>query len=94
MSRGKGKRYKEEEIIRILREADGGVPVKELLRTHNIAAGTYYRWKSRYSGMEVSQLRQLKDLQAENARLKRLLAEKELSIDALKEINSKNWSSP
>lgn len=94
MSRGKGKRYKEEEIIRILREAESGVPVGELLRKHGIAAGTYYRWKSQYSGMEVSQLRQLKELQSENARLKRLLAEKEPSIDALKEINSKNWSSP
>ena len=94
MSRGKGKRYKEEEIIRILREAESGVAVSDLLRKHGIAAGTYYRWKSQYSGMEVSQLRQLKELQSENARLKRLLAEKELSIDALKEINSKNWSSP
>ena len=94
MSRGKGKRYKEEEIIRILREAESGVPVSELLRKHNIAAGTYYRWKSRYSGMEVSQLKQLKELQAENAKLKRIVAEQMLDIDALKEINSKNWSSP
>ena len=94
MSRGKGKRYKEEEIIRILKEAESGLPVTELLRKHNIAAGTYYRWKSQYSGMEVSQLRELKELQAENARLKRIVAEQMLSIDALKDVNSKNWSSP
>ncbi len=93
MSRGKGKRYKEE-IIRILKEAESGLPVTELLRKHNIAAGTYYRWKSQYSGMEVSQLRELKELQAENARLKRIVAEQMLSIDALKDVNSKNWSSP
>jgi len=58
------------------------------------ASQTYYRWKSQYSGMEVSQLRQLKELQAENARLKRIVADQILDVDALKEINSKNWSSP
>ncbi len=94
MSRGKGKRYKEEEIIRILKEAESGLPIADLLRRHNISAGTYYRWKSQYSGMEVSQLRELKELQAENARLKRIVAEQVLSIDALKDVNSKNWSSP
>ena len=94
MSRGKGKRHKEEEIIRILKEADSGLPVADLLRKHNISAGTYYCWKSQYSGMEVSQLRELKELQCENARLKRIVAEQALSIDALKEVNSKNWSSP
>ena len=91
MSRGKGKRYKEEEIIRILREAESGVPVGELLRKHNVSAGTYYRWKSRYGGMEVQQLRRLKELEGENARLKRIVADQMLDIDALKEINSKNW---
>ena len=94
MSRGKGKRYKEEEIIRILKEAEGGLPVGDLLRKHNVSAGTYYRWKSQYSGMEVSQLRELRELQGENARLKRIVAEQVLCIDALKEVNSKNWSSP
>jgi len=94
MSRGKGKRYNEEEIIRILREAESGVPVGELLRKHNVSAGTYYRWKSRYGGMEVQQLRRMKELEGENARLKRIVADQMLGIDALKEINSKNWSSP
>jgi putative transposase len=94
MSRGKGKRYKEEKIIRILREAESGVAVGELLRKDNVSAGTYYRWKSRYGGMEVQQLRRLKELEGENARLKRIVADQLLDIDALKEINSKNWSSP
>jgi putative transposase len=77
-----------------LKEAESGVAVSDLLRRHGIAAGTYYRWKSQYSGMEVSQLRQLKELQTENARLKRIVADQILDVDALKEINSKNWSSP
>ena len=77
-----------------MKEAESGVAVSNLLRRHGIAAGTYYRWKSQYSGMEVSQLRQLKELQAENSRLKRIVADQILDVDALKEINSKNWSSP
>jgi len=77
-----------------LKEAESGVAVSDLLRRHGIAAGTYYRWKSQYSGMDVSQLRQLKELQAENSRLKRIVADQILDVDALKEINSKNWSSP
>ena len=77
-----------------MKEAESGVAVSNLLRRHGIAAGTYYRWKSQYSGMDVSQLRQLKELQAENARLKRIVADQILDVDALKEINSKNWSSP
>jgi len=77
-----------------LKEAESGVAVSDLLRRHGIAAGTYYRWKSQYSGMEVSQLRQLKELQTENARLRRIVADQILDVDALKEINSKNWSSP
>ena len=77
-----------------MKEAESGVAVSDLLRRHGIAAGTYYRWKSQYSGMDVSQLRQLKELQAENSRLKRIVADQILDVDALKEINSKNWSSP
>ena len=94
MSRGKGKRYKEEEIVRILKEAEMGLPVGDLLRKHNISQGTYYRWKSQYSGMEVNELRRLKELENENMRLKKIVAEQALSIDALKDVNSKNFSSP
>jgi len=94
MSRGKGKRYKEEEIVRILQEAEGGLAVGDLLRKHNISQGTYYRWKSQYSGMSVTELRRLKELENENIRLKKIVAEQALSIDALKDVNSKNFSSP
>ena len=88
------KRYSEEEIVRILREGQSGTPVSEILRKYNVAQDTYYRWKRKYSGMDGENLRRLKELEAENARLKKVLAERMLDIEALKEINSKNWSSP
>lgn len=87
----KRKRHTEEEIIRILKESASGVPVADLLRKHNIAKGTFYRWKSAYGGMEVNELKRLKELEHENARLKRLVADQALDIVMLKEINSKNW---
>ena len=88
------KRYTDEEIVRILREGESGTPVAEILRTHNVSQDTYYRWKRKYSGMDGEHLRRLKELESENAKLKRILAERMLDIDALKEINSKNWSGP
>lgn len=87
----KRKRHTEEEIIRILKEAASGLPVADLLRKHNISQGTFYRWKSAYGGMEVNELKRLKELEHENARLKRLVADQALDIVMLKEINSKNW---
>ncbi len=74
----KRKHHTEGEIIRILREAESGLPVADLLRKHNISQGTYYRWKSAYSGMQVSELKRLKELEKENARLKRLVADQAL----------------
>lgn len=85
------KHHSESEIIRILKEAENGLPVADLLRKHNISQGTYYRWKSGYNGMEVNELKRLKELEKENARLKKLVANQALDIDMLKEINSKNW---
>lgn len=87
----KRKHHSEEEIIRILQEAEGGTPVADLLRKHGVSQGTYYRWKGRFSGLQVSELRRLKELEKENARLKKLVAEQALDIDVLKDINSKNW---
>ena len=87
----KRKRHTEEEIIRILKEAQSGLPVAALLRKHNIAQATFIRRKSAYSGMEVSELRRLKELEKENERLKRLVADQALDIVMLKDINSKNW---
>jgi putative transposase len=87
----KRKRYSEEQIIRILKEADSGVPVQELIRKHGIAEGTYYRWKSKFGGMEVSDAKRLKALEEENRRLKRIVADQALDIQVLKDINSKKW---
>jgi putative transposase len=80
-----GKRYSEEQIIAILKEADGSGNVGELIRRHGISAHTYYRWKSKFGGMEVSEARRLKQLEDENRRLKRIVADQTLNIQILKE---------
>lgn len=85
------KRYTEEQIMAVLRQAEQGKPLAELLRENGIAAPTYYRWKSKYGGLELSQLRRLKELETENNRLKRIVADQALDIVMLKDINSKNW---
>jgi putative transposase len=85
------KRHTEEQIIGILNEAQSGMPVADLLRKHNIAQGTFYRWKAKFGGMDVSEARRLKALEEENVRLKRLVADQALDIQILKDINSKNW---
>lgn len=74
-----------------MRQSEQGKPVSELLREHGIAAPTYYRWKSKYGGLELSQLRRFKELEAENGRLKRIVADQALDIVMLKDLNSKNW---
>ena len=85
------KRHTEEQIIRILKEAESGIPVADLLRKHNISQGTFYRWKSKFGGMDVSEAKRLKALEEENTRLKRLVAEQALDIQILKDVNSKKW---
>jgi putative transposase len=87
----KRKRYTEEQIIRILKEAEGGMPVDELTRKHGVAPGTFYRWKAKYGGMDVSEAKRLKSLEEENRRLKRIVADQALDIQMLKDVNSKNW---
>jgi putative transposase len=84
-------RHTEEQIIGILNEAQAGMPVADLLRKHNISQGTFYRWKAKFGGMDVSEARRLKALEEENSRLKRLVADQALDIQILKDINSKNW---
>ena len=74
----KAKRYTEEQIIGILKEHEAGAKVADLLRRHGISEQSFYRWKSKYGGMEVSEAKRLRDLESENARLKKLLAEAEL----------------
>jgi putative transposase len=85
------KHHTEEQILGILREAEQGKPLPDVLRTHGISAGTYYRWKSKYGGLEPSQLQRLKQLERENNELKRLVADQALDIRMLKDVNSKNW---
>lgn len=87
----RGKRFSEEQIIGILKEAEGGVPVLDLLRKHGIAQGTFYRWKAKYGGLELNEAKRLKQLEEENRRLKRLVADQALDIQILKDVNSKNW---
>ena len=87
----KRKRFSQEQIIGILREADSGMKVKDLLRKHGISEQTYYRWKSKYGGLEVSEARRLRALEDENRRLKRIVADQALDIQILKDVNSKNW---
>jgi len=87
----KRKRYTEEQIIGILKEHEAGVSAQDLIRKHGIANGTFYRWKSKFGGMEVSEAKRLRELETENARLKKLLAETMLDKTALEDVLSKKW---
>ena len=87
----KRKRYTEEQIISILKEHQAGASVPDLSRRHGVVENTIYRWKSKFGGMEVSDAKRLRDLEQENAKLKRLLAEAELDKDALKELVQAKW---
>ncbi len=84
----KRKRFSEEQIIGILKQAEGGLPLPELVRQHGISEGTYYRWKSKYGGLELSDAKRLKQLEDENRRLKKLVADQALDIQILKEVAS------
>jgi putative transposase len=79
-------RFTEGQIVAILKEADAGRPVAELLRKHEISSATYYAWKSKYGGLSASELKRLKELEAENTRLKRLYADLALENRALKDL--------
>jgi len=85
------KRYTEEKIIAVLKEGQAGIKPAELCRKHGMSEPTYYAWKSKYGGLEVSDLRRLKALEEENRRLKHMVADQALDIQALKAINAKNW---
>jgi putative transposase len=85
----KKSKFTETQIVSILKQADAGVPVKDLCRQAGISTATYYLWKSKYGGMEASDLRRVKELEAENARLKRMYAEMALDVAAMKELIAK-----
>jgi putative transposase len=86
-----GKRYSEEQIIRILDEVRGGKAVAEVARSYGVSENTIYRWKSRFGEMSREELHRLRELEAENVRLKRIVAQQALDIDALKDVVSKKW---
>ena len=87
----KKKRYTEEQIIGILKEADAGMAVTELCRKHGMSNPTFYKWRAKYGGMDVPDARRLKQLEDENRRLKGLVADQALDIQMLKAVNAKKW---
>jgi putative transposase len=84
-------RFSEEQIIGILKQQEGGVSTAEVCRQHGISQNTFYKWKSKFGGMNVSEAQRLRQLEAENAKLKRIVADLTLDNVALKDIVAKNW---
>ncbi len=84
-------RFTEEQIVAILKESEAGTPTKDLIRRHGISSNTFYNWRKKYGGLEVSEARRLKQLEDENRKLKRIVAEQQLDITALKDVVSKKW---
>jgi len=87
----KAKRFTEEQIIAVLKQVETGAKTKELCRQQGISEATFYNWKAKYAGMPVSEARRLKELEAENSKLKRLLADAELDKAALKDLLGRKW---
>jgi len=87
----KGKRYTEEQIIAVLKEGEAGAKIADLCRRYGMSEASYYNWKAKYAGMTISDLRRLKALEAENRRLKQIVAEQALDNLTLKELLSKNF---
>lgn len=85
------KRFTEEQIVKILQEAEGGAQVRELCRKYNVTEQTFYRWRKQFAGMAVSDVRQLKTLEKENEELKKVVAELTLDNRMLRDVNSKKW---
>ena len=85
------KRFTEEQIIGFVKEADAGMPVKDLCRRHGFSEASYYLWRSKFGGMEVADSKRLKALEAENTRLKKLLAESMLEVEVTREVLRKKW---
>lgn len=85
------KRFTEEQIIGFLREADAGMPIKDLCRRHGFSEASYYLWRGKFGGLDVSDAKRLKALEAENAKLKKLLAEAMLEQEVTREVLRKKW---
>ena len=87
----KQKRYTDEQIIGAIKQHESGVKVAELCRKLGISSGTFYNWRSKFAGLEVNEAKRLKELEAENNKLKRLLADKLLEVEAMKDVLSRKW---
>jgi len=86
----KKSKYSESQIVNILKEAESGVPLEDLIREHGFSKGSFYKWKAKYSGMSVSELKRMKELEEENRRLKQMYADLSLQHEVLKDIIEKN----
>ena len=87
----KKSRFTDSQIIAVLKQAEAGTPVPELCREHGISSATFYKWRSKYGGMEASMISRMKELEEENRRLKKMYAEAQMSADIMKEALSKKW---
>jgi len=87
----KKSRYSDSQIIGILKQAEAGTPVPELCREHGMSNASFYKWRSRYGGMDASMVTRMKELEAENARLKKMYADVQLQNDVIKEALEKKW---
>ena len=83
--------FTDSQIIGILKQAEAGTPVPELCREHGISSATFYKWRSKYGGMDASMMSRMKELEEENRRLKKMYAESQMSADILKEALAKKW---
>lgn len=87
----KKSRFTDSQIIAVLKQAEAGTPVPELCREHGISSATFYKWRSKYGGMDASMMSRMKELEEENRRLKKMYAESQMSAEILKEALSKKW---
>ena len=91
----KNGRYSDAQIMAVLKQAEGGIPVSELCREHGMSSASFYKWRSKYGGMDASLMTRMKELDEENKRLKKMYAEKSMQNDLLQEALGKNvWSAP
>ena len=87
----KRKRFSEEQVIGVLKENEAGAKVDDVCRRHGISSATFYAWRRKYGGLDASDARRLRDLESENAKLKRIVADQMLDMSAMKELLAKNW---
>ena len=85
------KRYTDEQIIKAIKKHEAGAKVEDICRDLGISNGTFYNWRSKFAGMEVNEAKRLRELETENNKLKRLLADKMLEVEAMKDVQSKKW---